>query len=557
MRGDAHSNTDGGHLQQDSSSGSSSPHSNTSNDDEILEVSPPGFARIHNIYNFSIPDVIKHEPRVERHENNERVERSSSVRKRTCPMRQVDEQLNNQENDVPVPLAHKKKRRRITAAENLIDDDDDADCHRHPVIDLTNIDSHDDFSNAHSDSEVHDSSHIETRPLHHTTPRPSFNEVLSNMQRFSQQLEDSQERMLRFNRLQRLRRRRNSRAIVSDGPLVTDDMLLQSPEADIVSTPEMTSADDSVMVINEVRGDGTIYMDDHDIALRMASDPTYSPPYASNPSSEHYRTHRYSRTDESFHQFQERIRCIRQRSRDRLDQVRRMSQQAQERLARLQDSLRHGRRLENIDDPPDGNNSDNENIEVFEEAENDEENNDDVEIIRESNPRIAAARNYLEPPLLDLAPPLPIPMALYLDTQDHQVRSPHTMRQALPLPDFLRTSLMHTLAPPRLHHLHDMPGYEDLWNLAERLGPAKPRGLNKQEIDQIPSFRFSATTARETNRKCVVCMGEYNNREKLRRLPCTHDFHSKCIDKWLRSNKTCPVCRDEVKIEPPNKPYTP
>ena len=38
-------------------------------------------------------------------------------------------------------------------------------CHHHrpPVIDLTNIDSHDDFSNAHSDSEVNDSSHIETR----------------------------------------------------------------------------------------------------------------------------------------------------------------------------------------------------------------------------------------------------------------------------------------------------------------------------------------------------------------------------------------------------------
>ena len=65
--------------------------------------------------------------------------------------------------------------------------------------------------------------------------------------------------------------------------------------------------------------------------------------------SQHYRGHyRHSRTDESFHQFQERIRCIRQRSRDRFEQVRRISQQAQERLARLHESitsLRPARRL--------------------------------------------------------------------------------------------------------------------------------------------------------------------------------------------------------------------
>lgn len=96
---------------------------------------------------------------------------------------------------------------------------------------------------------------ISFRPLHHTTPRPSFN-VLSNLQRLRQQLEETHERVLfRSGRLHRLRRRinsMNSRAIISDGPLVTDDMLVQSPEPDIVVTPEMTSADDSVMVINEV-----------------------------------------------------------------------------------------------------------------------------------------------------------------------------------------------------------------------------------------------------------------------------------------------------------------
>ena len=54
------------------------------------------------------------------------------------------------------------------------------------------------------------------------------------------------------------------------------------------------------------------------------------------------------------------------------------------------------------------------------------------------------------------------------------------------------------------------------------------------EIDRIQAFRYSQSRAEETNSTCVVCMSEYCFKEKIRKLPCTHDFHSKCIDKWLK-----------------------
>ena len=53
-------------------------------------------------------------------------------------------------------------------------------------------------------------------------------------------------------------------------------------------------------------------------------------------------------------------------------------------------------------------------------------------------------------------------------------------------------------------------------------------------IDSIPSFRYSASSKDSSNGNCVVCMSNYINREKLRRLPCNHDFHAKCIDRWLK-----------------------
>ena len=36
---------------------------------------------------------------------------------------------------------------------------------------------------------------------------------------------------------------------------------------------------------------------------------------------------------------------------------------------------------------------------------------------------------------------------------------------------------------------------------------------------------------------CVVCMCDFELRQVLRVLPCSHEFHAKCVDKWLRVSK--------------------
>lgn len=76
--------------------------------------------------------------------------------------------------------------------------------------------------------------------------------------------------------------------------------------------------------------------------------------------------------------------------------------------------------------------------------------------------------------------------------------------------------------------------YEALLSLAERLGEAKPRGLARAEIEQLPSYKFCAQTHQGEQTSCVVCMCEFEARQALRVLPCAHEFHAKCVDKWLR-----------------------
>lgn len=88
--------------------------------------------------------------------------------------------------------------------------------------------------------------------------------------------------------------------------------------------------------------------------------------------------------------------------------------------------------------------------------------------------------------------------------------------------------------------------YEVLLNLAERLGEAKPRGLAKAEIELLPSYRFNPETHESEQLSCVVCMCEFESRQVLRVLPCGHEFHARCVDKWLKSNRTCPICRGDA-----------
>ncbi|KAL0913718.1 hypothetical protein M5K25_017199 [Dendrobium thyrsiflorum] len=47
--------------------------------------------------------------------------------------------------------------------------------------------------------------------------------------------------------------------------------------------------------------------------------------------------------------------------------------------------------------------------------------------------------------------------------------------------------------------------------------------------------------------ECSVCLSAIEEGEKVRVLPsCGHGFHARCIDAWLRTRLSCPVCRSDV-----------
>ncbi|KAG0479178.1 hypothetical protein HPP92_013897 [Vanilla planifolia] len=53
--------------------------------------------------------------------------------------------------------------------------------------------------------------------------------------------------------------------------------------------------------------------------------------------------------------------------------------------------------------------------------------------------------------------------------------------------------------------------------------------------------------------ECVVCLPPLTMGEEVRQMPqCGHSFHAACIDMWLYSHSSCPVCRGSVLPTPTN-----
>ena len=46
---------------------------------------------------------------------------------------------------------------------------------------------------------------------------------------------------------------------------------------------------------------------------------------------------------------------------------------------------------------------------------------------------------------------------------------------------------------------------------------------------------------------CSICCVDYLKEDLCVKLPCTHCFHSKCIDRWIFVEKSCPLCRKKFK----------
>lgn len=93
------------------------------------------------------------------------------------------------------------------------------------------------------------------------------------------------------------------------------------------------------------------------------------------------------------------------------------------------------------------------------------------------------------------------------------------------------------------------------------------RGASEDSINALPTHKFKLKKAEnkeydeggvlaagtENERAisgedavCCICLAKYTDDDLLRELPCTHFFHTECVDRWLKINASCPLCKSEI-----------
>merc|ERR1712129_660404 len=93
---------------------------------------------------------------------------------------------------------------------------------------------------------------------------------------------------------------------------------------------------------------------------------------------------------------------------------------------------------------------------------------------------------------------------------------------------------------------------------------AEPEGADDRIIKDLPTRKVTAEELAKNESKtdtnanmesddenedgpsCAICMQQYKIGDELRILPCKHEFHCECVDKWLPMKKICPLCRHDV-----------
>nr|GMC65262.1 E3 ubiquitin-protein ligase At1g63170-like [Ipomoea batatas] len=106
------------------------------------------------------------------------------------------------------------------------------------------------------------------------------------------------------------------------------------------------------------------------------------------------------------------------------------------------------------------------------------------------------------------------------------------------------------------------------------------RGASEESINALPTYKFKSKRngsgisgdneteveeggflAEGTEKErvisgedavCCICLSKYEDNDELRELPCSHFFHAQCVDKWLKINASCPLCKFEIEVENEN-----
>ena len=66
-------------------------------------------------------------------------------------------------------------------------------------------------------------------------------------------------------------------------------------------------------------------------------------------------------------------------------------------------------------------------------------------------------------------------------------------------------------------------------------------------LEQLPESEIEDTSQlTEDTNECYICFTNFSKLDKITIFPCTHMFHSFCVEAWLKEKDFCPVCKNKI-----------
>ena len=73
--------------------------------------------------------------------------------------------------------------------------------------------------------------------------------------------------------------------------------------------------------------------------------------------------------------------------------------------------------------------------------------------------------------------------------------------------------------------------------------------LPVSEIREIRNNPNGGDNQNNNNRKCIICLSEFDIGDQVSALPCAHVFHNDCIKSWLKKHCQCPICKFDITLK--------
>jgi len=74
------------------------------------------------------------------------------------------------------------------------------------------------------------------------------------------------------------------------------------------------------------------------------------------------------------------------------------------------------------------------------------------------------------------------------------------------------------------------------------------RGLTEEQINRMPVYTVQDDPAKKPTQKCSICLEQFESGNRIRTIECLHSYHADCIDRWLATKATCPVCNYQINM---------